>query len=47
MEDDTIIWSSDDDRTNIKGFEIEYDSRTDVMTVYVGSGEYEFQALWD
>jgi hypothetical protein len=47
MEGDTIIWSSDDDRTNIKGFEIEKDSRTGVMTVYVDSGEYEFQALWD
>jgi hypothetical protein len=47
MEGDIIIWSSDDSTTSIEGFEIEKDSRTDVMTVHVGSGEYEFQALWN
>jgi alpha-L-rhamnosidase len=47
MEGDIIIWSSDDSRISVQGFEIEKDSRTGVMTVHVGSGEYEFQALWD
>jgi alpha-L-rhamnosidase len=40
------IWSSDVRSTNIEGFEIEKDSTTGLMTVHIGSGEYEFQALW-
>jgi alpha-L-rhamnosidase len=47
MEDNIIIWSSDDSRITIEEFEIEKDSQTGVMTVHIGSGEYEFQALWN
>jgi alpha-L-rhamnosidase len=47
MEGDILIWSSDGSRTNIKGLEIEKDARTGMMTVHVGSGEYEFYALWN
>ncbi len=43
MEDDIIIWSSDDSRITIEEFKIEKDSQTGVMTVHIGSGEYEFQ----
>ncbi|CAF2815602.1 unnamed protein product [Rotaria sp. Silwood2] len=41
-----IIWSSDVSKRNVEGFNIEKDSKTGLMTVYIGSGQYEFQALW-
>jgi alpha-L-rhamnosidase len=47
MEGGRIIWSSEGGRINAEGFEIEKDSQTGVMTVHIGSGEYEFQALWN
>jgi alpha-L-rhamnosidase len=46
IEGGKMIWSSDVSSTNVEGFEIEKDSTTDLMTVHIGSGEYEFQALW-
>jgi hypothetical protein len=46
IEGGKMIWSSDISSTNIEGFEIEKDSTTGLMTVHIGSGEYEFQALW-
>jgi len=46
MENSKIIWSSDIGTTNVQEFEVEKDSTTGLMTVHIGSGEYEFQALW-
>ncbi|CAF1175379.1 unnamed protein product [Rotaria sordida] len=46
IEGRKIIWSSDVNKQNIEGFEIEKDSTTGLMTVHIGSGQYEFQALW-
>ena len=46
MESNKMIWSSNDNVTNGDGFVIEKDSTTNLMTVHLGSGEYEFQALW-
>jgi alpha-L-rhamnosidase len=46
MESGKLIWSSDMNIGEIEGFEIQNDDRTGIMTVYVGSGDYEFQALW-
>jgi hypothetical protein len=45
-ESGKIIWLSDLDIGNVEGFKIEKDSRNDLITVYLGSGEYEFHALW-
>jgi hypothetical protein len=45
-ESNQVIWSSEIGDTIVEGFEIEKDSTTDLMTVHIGSGEYEFQALW-
>ncbi|CAF0993590.1 unnamed protein product [Rotaria sordida] len=46
IESNKIIWSSDVGTVNDQGFDIEKDSTTGLMTVYTGSGQYEFQALW-
>ena len=46
IESDKVIWSSDISTMHVEDFEIEKDSTTDLMTVHIGSGEYEFQALW-
>ena len=46
MESGKLIWSSDTNIGEIEGFEIQNDDRTGIMTVYAGSGDYEFQALW-
>jgi alpha-L-rhamnosidase len=46
MEGTNIIWSSDMSTTNHQEFAVEKDSTTGLMTVHIGSGEYEFQALW-
>ncbi len=32
--------------TNHQEFDIEKDAATNLMTVHIGSGQYEFQALW-
>jgi alpha-L-rhamnosidase len=45
-ESKNVIWSSDIGTTNVEEFEIEKDSTSGLMTVHIGSGEYEFQALW-
>jgi alpha-L-rhamnosidase len=47
MEGDSIIWSSDNSGISMEEFEIEKDSQTGVMIVHAGSGEYEFQAVWN
>ncbi|CAF4113656.1 unnamed protein product [Rotaria sordida] len=46
IEGNKVIWSSDVNTMNDKGFSIEKDSTTGLMTVHIGSGQYEFQALW-
>ena len=46
MESGRIIWSSDIGSLHVQGFEIEKDSLTNLMTVHITSGEYEFQAVW-
>ncbi|CAF1652859.1 unnamed protein product [Didymodactylos carnosus] len=46
IEGNKVIWSSDVDTMNDQRFGIEKDSATRLMTVHVGSGHYEFQALW-
>ncbi len=46
IESNKIIWSSNGNTKNIEGFVVEKDSTTGVMTAHIGSGEYEFQALW-
>ncbi len=46
IEGGKMIWSSNISSINVEGFEIEKDSTTGLMTVHIGSGEYDFQALW-
>jgi alpha-L-rhamnosidase len=46
IEGDKIIWSANNIPTHLQGFEVERDV-TGLMTVHVGSGQYEFQALWE
>ena len=46
LESGQMIWSLDVASIIAKGFEIEKDSITGLMTVHIGSGDYEFQALW-
>jgi alpha-L-rhamnosidase len=45
-ENNQIIWSSDDVTTNYEEFYVEKDATTGLMSVYIGSGQYEFQVLW-
>jgi len=46
IESSKMIWSSNITSINDEGFKIEKDSTTGLMTVHIGSGDYEFQALW-
>jgi len=46
IESNKIIWSSSAINTNQREFQVEKDPITNLMTVHVGSGQYEFQALW-
>ena len=46
LESNNVIWSSDIGTTNQQEFDIEKNEATGLMTVHVGSGQYEFQALW-
>jgi alpha-L-rhamnosidase len=46
IESNEVIWSSDMITTNDRKFDVDKDSVTGLMTVHVGSGQYEFQALW-
>jgi alpha-L-rhamnosidase len=47
IEGDKVIWSKNSDSTRFQNFEIEQDAKTNLMTVHIGSGQYEFQALWE
>ncbi len=46
IESNKLIWSSNTVHTNHREFDVEEDSKTGLMTVYIGSGQYEFQAVW-
>ncbi len=46
IEGNKVIWSSDVATANHREFGVEKDPATGLMTVHVGSGQYEFQALW-
>jgi alpha-L-rhamnosidase len=46
IEGNKVIWSTNTSSTNLQQFEIERDTVTGLMTVYVGSGQYQFQAVW-
>ena len=47
LENGRIIWSSDNDSASVvHEFEIENDPLTNLMSVYISSGESEFRALW-
>ena len=46
MESNKVIWSANVSPTVLQHFEIERDTATGLMMVYVGSGQYEFQAVW-
>jgi alpha-L-rhamnosidase len=46
IESNNVIWSSDPTATNHREFNVEQDLVTGLITVYIGSGQYEFQALW-
>jgi hypothetical protein len=41
-----MIWSSDAFTPNHREFDVQKDPLTDLMTVHIGSGQYEFQAMW-
>lgn len=42
-----IIWSSDLDVKNTEQFQVQKDLTNSLMTVHIGSGEYEFYASWE
>ncbi|CAF1358597.1 unnamed protein product [Rotaria sordida] len=46
LEGDQVIWSPDTDINTGKIFLVERDSATNLITVYVGSGQYTFKASW-
>lgn len=46
IEGHLIIWSSDSSNRLANIFDIEKNSKTNMLSVHVGSGTYEFQALW-
>jgi hypothetical protein len=46
IEGNQVIWSSNTVVTNDQNFNIEQDLATGLMNVHVGSGQYEFQAVW-
>jgi hypothetical protein len=45
-EGNKVIWSSDAVTANHREYDVDKDSTTGLMTVYIGSGQYEFEALW-
>ena len=48
IEGDRVVWSpSDSSVANVPEFNIEKDAANGLMTVHIGSGDYEFQALWE
>jgi alpha-L-rhamnosidase len=46
IESNNVVWSSDPTTTSHREFNVEQDLVTGLITVYIGSGQYEFQALW-
>ncbi len=46
MESNKVIWSSDIVNTNHRQFLVEKDPESGLMSVHLGSGQYEFQAVW-
>jgi alpha-L-rhamnosidase len=46
IEGNQVIWSSNTVVINDQKFNIEKDLATGLMSVHVGSGQYEFQAVW-
>ncbi|CAF0776679.1 unnamed protein product [Adineta ricciae] len=47
LEDNQTIWSlASAEFTHVRNFAVERDTRTDFMTVHIGSGRYEFQVVW-
>jgi alpha-L-rhamnosidase len=46
IEGGEVIWSSDIDSTNDQKLDVEKNPITGIMNVHIGSGQYEFQALW-
>jgi alpha-L-rhamnosidase len=46
IEGNELIWSSNTVNTNHRGFDVREDSDTGLMIVNIGSGQYEFQAVW-
>jgi alpha-L-rhamnosidase len=46
MEGNKVIWSSDIVNTNHREFVVEKEPESGLMSVHVGSGQYEFQAMW-
>lgn len=46
VADHKTVWSSNGIEHNATEFDIEKDSITGSMTLRIGSGQYEFQALW-
>ena len=47
IESEKIIWTSNDTMINYQEFNIEKDQRTGLMSLHIGSGKYEFQAIWN
>jgi hypothetical protein len=47
IESGRVIWSSDDTNRNQHDFHIVKDIETGLMSIYIGSGEYQFQAIWE
>jgi alpha-L-rhamnosidase len=46
LEGNKVIWSSAIDSINYQEYHVEKDLKTGLMTVHIGSGQYEFQAVW-
>jgi hypothetical protein len=46
IESNQVLWSANTVVVNNPEFNIEKDPTTGLMSVHVGSGQYEFQAVW-
>ncbi|CAF1274173.1 unnamed protein product [Adineta steineri] len=46
IEGDKVIWSANATTTHVQNFVVQREAMTGIMTVHIGSGQYEFQALW-
>ena len=47
IESNKVLWSSDGALANNQEFKIEKDLTTNLMSVHLGSGQYEFHAVWN